>query len=91
MKVVCIDNKRKVGSVIMEVDLESPKSDLPLTIGKVYETSGGPTMRNPPVWIGANAPTQYSIICDDGIIRDFSTTRFISVDAWRQKQLDKLL
>jgi hypothetical protein len=66
MKVVCIDNK----------GISRP--DLPLTIGKVYETSGGP-------------PAQYTIICDDGISRGVSTRRFISVEDWRDKQLDKIL
>lgn len=70
MKVVCVDNGRWIG--------RQRYSDLvPLTIGKVYETRGGP-------------PAQWEIICDDEIVRNFSTARFVTPEEWRGLQLKKL-
>lgn len=65
MKVVCINNIFR-GEVI------------PFTIGKVYETKGGPA-------------AQYSIMSDDGMIYELSTSRFIDLEEWREKQIDKIL
>jgi hypothetical protein len=65
MKVVCINNIFR-GEVI------------PFTIGKVYETNGGPA-------------AQYSVMSDDGEFYNLSTSRFISLEEWREKQLDKIL
>jgi len=66
MKVVCIDNNIKGVSV------------LPFTIGKVYETTGGP-------------PAQYRIISDSGIPYNLSTWRFVTLEEWREMQLKKIL
>lgn len=65
MKIVCIDNKKR-------------NTTLPLTIGKVYETNGGPA-------------AQYTVMCDNGVLYDLSTWRFISLEGWREKQLNELL
>lgn len=72
MKIVCIDNNLKRSG-----DLIDPIK-LGLTIGKVYETSGGPA-------------AQYTITCDDGVIRDYSVGRFVTLEEWREKQLNKIL
>lgn len=66
MKVVCINNSKLRGK------------EIPYTIGKVYETNGGPA-------------AQYSVISDDGEFYNLSTSRFISLEEWREKQLDKIL
>jgi|688.fasta_scaffold2100005_2 hypothetical protein len=66
MKVVCINNSKLRGK------------EIPFTIGKVYETKGGPS-------------AQYSIMSDDGMIYELSTSRFIDLEEWREKQLDKIL
>jgi hypothetical protein len=68
MKIVCIDNiKRKI----------IRDGVIPLTIGKIYETDGGP-------------PSQYRIRCDDGGIGDFGTWRFITIEEFREKRLSEL-
>ncbi len=66
MKVVCINNSKLRGK------------EIPYTIGKVYETNGGPA-------------AQYLVMSDDGDFYNLSTSRFISLEEWREKQLDKIL
>lgn len=51
---------------------------LPFTIGKVYETTGG-------------SPAQYRIISDTGISYDLSTGRFVTLEEWREMQLNNIL
>ena len=65
MKLVCIDNVKRNGVI------------LPLTIGKVYETSGGPA-------------AQYTITSDTGELYDLATWRFVSLEEWRERQLREL-
>jgi hypothetical protein len=65
MKVVCINNIFR-------------GEEIPFTIGKVYETKGGPA-------------AQYSVMSDDGEFYNLSTSRFISLEEWREKQIDKIL
>ena len=74
MKVVCIDNVKKGGVI------------LPLTIGKVYETSGGPSL----CWHGLPAAAQYTITSDTGELYDLATWRFVSLDEWRERQLKEI-
>jgi subtilisin family serine protease len=45
---------------------------------QLTETNGGPA-------------AQYSIMSDDGMIYELSTSRFIDLEEWREKQLDKIL
>lgn len=52
--------------------------EIPFTIGKVYETNGG-------------RAAQYSVISDDGMIYELSISRFIDLEEWREKQIDKIL
>jgi hypothetical protein len=79
MKVVCIDNELKRSS-----ELVKPIKLTNLTIGKVYES---PIVGLPGMWsiIG-----RVAITCDDGIVRDYSTTRFIALEEWREIQLNKI-
>ncbi len=49
-----------------------------LTIGKVYESPTG------------GLPGRWSITCDDGIVRDYSTIRFIALEEWRESKLGEL-
>lgn len=57
---------------------------IPFTIGKVYETKG--------VLSDLKLPAaQYSIMSDDGMIYELSTSRFIDLEEWREKQIDKIL
>ena len=56
---------------------------IPFTIGKVYETKG--------VLSDLKLPAaQYSIMSDDGMIYELSTSRFIDLEEWREKQIDKI-
>ena len=72
MKIICIDNnlKRSNGSSFKMLKLN-------LTIGKVYESTGG-------------SPAMWSITCDDGVIREYSAGRFVTLEEWREKQLKEL-
>ncbi len=72
MKVVCIDNKPFTSSKLRG-------KEMPFTIGKVYETNGGPTLKG---W--------YSVMSDDGELYNLSTSRFIKLEEWRDLQLEKL-
>ena len=65
MMLVCINNTKR------------SHREIPLTVGKIYETDGGP-------------PAEYSVICDDGVLRYFSTSRFITLDEWREMKLNDL-
>ena len=65
MMLVCINNTK------------GAYREIPLTVGKIYETNGGPS-------------AMYSVICDDGVLRAFSTSRFITVDECREKKLKEL-
>lgn len=57
---------------------------IPFTIGKVYETKG--------VLSDLKLPAaQYSIMSDNGMIYELSTSRFIDLEEWREKQIDKIL
>jgi hypothetical protein len=58
--------------------------EIPFTIGKVYETKGEVNQINGPA-------AQYSVMSDDGEFYNLSTSRFISLEEWREKQLDKIL
>ena len=71
MKVVLIDNQPFTSS-------KFGGKEIPFTIGKVYETNGGPA-------------AQYSVMSDVGELYNLSTSRFISLEEWREKQLDKIL
>ena len=55
---------------------------IPFTIGGVYETSGGKLehLRN-----------TYSVISDDGLLYNLSTSRFIKLGEWREIKIDKIL
>jgi hypothetical protein len=79
IKIVCIDNELKRSS-----GLAKPIKLTHLTIGKVYES---PTGGLPGMWsiIG-----RVAITCDDGIVRDYSTTRFIALEEWRERKLGEL-
>lgn len=66
MNVVCINNKTTRSTIEF------------LTIGKVYETNGGPA-------------AQYQITCDDGVSRTFSIEDFVTLDRWREMQLNILV
>jgi hypothetical protein len=70
MKVVCINNKSFPSSKLRG-------KEIPYTIGKVYETNGGPA-------------AQYSVMSDDGEFYNLSTSRFIKLEEWRDLQLEKL-
>lgn len=48
-----------------------------ITIGRVYETSGGPA-------------AQYTIMSDIGDLYDLATWRFVSLEEWRERQLKEL-
>lgn len=49
-----------------------------LTLNKMYETSGGP-------------PAQYHILCDDNVFRDFSQSRFLTLEEYRDNQINTIL
>lgn len=49
-----------------------------LTIGKIYESKGG-------------EPAQFRVTCDDGTIGNFSMSRFVSIEEYRDKQLNRIL
>lgn len=58
---------------------------IPFTIGKVYETKGVSFSSLP------LPDSQYSIMSDNGMIYELSTSRFIDLEEWREKQIDKIL
>jgi hypothetical protein len=60
LKLVCVDN----------TDREY------LTVGKIYESNGGPEM--------------YRITCDDDVRRFFSTSRFITLEEFRNRKLKSI-
>ena len=92
MKVVCIDNKRKTYNIIWDREATRAVTEckfdnpLPLTIGKSYTISRG--------FVGwheiVSYSPYYSIICDDGVRRELSSNRFITLEEWRESQLNKL-
>ncbi len=53
------------------------------TIGGVYETVCS-------ICVGGPA-AQYSVISDDGVLYNLSTSRFIKLEEWRDLQLEKLV
>jgi hypothetical protein len=54
-----------------------------LTYGKIYETL--PKSSNDPL------VDDYRIECDRGFIEYYSKSTFVTLEDWRQQQLDKLL
>ena len=68
MKIVCVDDKLKG---------YTKPTKISLTIGKVYETKGGP-------------PAMYEVTCDDGVVRDYSISRFVTLEEWREEKLNIL-
>lgn len=54
-----------------------------LTYGKVYDTL--PKQNNDPL------EDDYRIECDRGFVEYYSKDTFISLDEWREKQIDEIL
>jgi hypothetical protein len=52
-----------------------------LTFGKIYET------QSKPLW---GSEGSYFILCDLGFISAYNKTSFVSIEQWRQMQLEKL-
>ena len=63
--------------------------DTYLTKGKVYEGDLTPTMYDPQTL--QPAKPSYIVKCDDGKFRKFMTEHFLTLEEWRQTQLDKIL
>ena len=63
--------------------------DTYLTKGKVYEGDLTPTMYDPKT-LQPTDPS-YIVKCDDGKLRKFEAKHFITLEEWRQTQLDKIL
>ena len=84
MKVVCINNIFR-------------GEEIPFTIGKVYETNGGRAAQYSVIserfYLDLKKPNedQYTVISDDGMIYELSISRFIDLEEWREKQIDKIL
>ena len=63
--------------------------DVYLEIGKIYDGELTPTMYDPNTF--QPAKPHYIIKCDDGKFRKFMAEHFITLEEWREKQLDKIL
>jgi hypothetical protein len=63
--------------------------DVYLEIGKMYEGDFTPTVYDPQT-LKPSKPS-YIIKCDDGKYRKFMTEHFITLEEWREKQIDKIL
>ena len=78
--------------LITDVELVIPmglKPNTYLTKGKVYEGDLTPTMYDPQTLEPA-APC-YIVKCDDSKFRKFEAKHFMTLEEWREKQLDKIL
>ena len=58
-------------------------------IGKMYDGDFTPTVYDPQT-LKPSEPS-YIIKCDDGKYRKFMTEHFITLEEWREKQIDKIL
>jgi hypothetical protein len=63
--------------------------DIYLVKGKIYDGELTPTMYDPNTF--QPAKPHYIIKCDDGKFRKFMAEHFITLEEWREKQLEKLL
>ena len=64
-------------------------SDKFFTVGKIYDGDLSLTMYDPNTL--QPAPATYLVKCDGGYLRKVDAEYFITVDEWRQIQLDKIL
>ena len=60
-----------------------------LTKGKIYDGDFTPTVYDPQT-LQPSKPS-YIIKCDDGKYRKFMTEHFLTLEEWRNQQIDKLL
>lgn len=60
-----------------------------LQMGKIYEGELTPTIYDPQTL--KPAEPSYIIKCDDGKYRKFMAKHFITLEEWRERQLDKIL
>ena len=60
-----------------------------LEIGKMYEGELTPKMYDPNTL--KPAEPAYIVKCDDGKYRKFMAKHFITLEEWRERQLDKIL
>ena len=60
-----------------------------LTKGKIYKGDLIPTMYDPQTL--EPAEPSYIIKCDDGKFRKFFASLFITIEEWRESQLNKIL
>jgi len=63
--------------------------DIYLEKGKIYEGDLTPTIYDPQT-LKPSEPS-YIIKCDDGKYRKFMTEHFLTLEEWREQQLDKIL
>jgi hypothetical protein len=63
--------------------------DIYLVKGKMYEGDFTPTTHDPQT-LKPSKPS-YTIICDDGKYRKFMTEHFLTLEEWRNQQIDKIL
>jgi hypothetical protein len=63
--------------------------DFYLVKSKIYEGDLTPTMYDPQT-LKPSEPS-YIIKCDDGKYRKFMTEHFLTLEEWREQQLDKIL
>ena len=64
--------------------------DIYLEKGKIYEAiSKAPTIYDPQT-LKPSDPS-YIIKCDDGKYRKFMTEHFLTLEEWRNQQIDKIL
>ena len=81
--------------VILKSDLPQPTDYLTedtyiplLTLGKCYESTFTPLLYDPKT---GEAVRYYIIYCDDGYARKFPLDYFITLEEYRDLQLEKLL
>ena len=60
-----------------------------LTKGKIYDGDFTPTVYDPQT-LKPSEPS-YIIKCDDGKYRKFMTEHFLTLEEWRNQQIDKIL
>ena len=63
--------------------------DFYLEIGKIYEGDFTPTIYDPQT-LRPSEPS-YIIKCDDGKYRKFMVEHFLTLEEWREQQLNKIL
>lgn len=63
--------------------------DTYLSKGKVYEGDFTPTMYDPNTFQPVDP--SYIIKCDDGKFRKFGAKHFMTLEEWRETQLDRIL